>query len=240
MASESIGPVYPTQIPGYEDAADIQAALKLYHYGSTLVPTNENVIVPNSVAGHLKSLDTRVDAIEELGIGSDYSDLEPVLPADGFIWVDANSVVPLIENPTWKLLDSGNLSGSNISVSGISGEKFYIILRDWSHSNTEDELGLVIRFNSDYSPNYVNTGGLISASGLYSPEFSNTATQDITIEVDLSNTSALLKPVATIADTTPGPYFGYYKNTNPITSVQLTLSGAGNFDAGAYQVWSYE
>jgi hypothetical protein len=26
--------LYPTKIPGYEDAADIQEALRLYHYGS--------------------------------------------------------------------------------------------------------------------------------------------------------------------------------------------------------------
>ena len=34
MAVESIGALYPTKIPGYADAADIQAALRAYHYGS--------------------------------------------------------------------------------------------------------------------------------------------------------------------------------------------------------------
>jgi len=240
MASESIGSVYPTQIPGYDDAADIQAALKLYHYGSSTVPANEGALVANSVAGHLKSLDTRLDGIESTGIGSDFSSSEPTEPQDGFIWVDSDSVVPIIQNPTWQLLSSGTLSGSSLSVTGISGEKFYVVLKDWGHSNTGAELGLVIRFNSDSGPNYVNTGGLISASGLSSPTFANTATQDLTIEVDLSNTAAFLKPVSTIADTSEGPYFGYYKNTNEITSVQLTLSDTGTFDTGQYQVWSYQ
>jgi hypothetical protein len=240
MASESIGSVYPTQIPGYDDAADIQAALKLYHYGSSTVPANEGALVANSVAGHIKALDTRLDSVESTGIGSDYSATEPTSPEDGFIWVDSDSVVPVIQNPTWQLLSSGTLSGSSLSVTGISGEKFYVILKDWGHSNTGSELGLVIRFNSDSGPNYVNTGGLISASGLSSPTFANTATQDLTIEVDLSNTAAFLKPVSTIADTAEGPYFGYYKNTNEITSVQLTLSDTGTFDTGEYQVWSYQ
>jgi hypothetical protein len=31
MASENIGNVYPTKIPGYDDSADIQAALRLNH-----------------------------------------------------------------------------------------------------------------------------------------------------------------------------------------------------------------
>jgi hypothetical protein len=240
MASESIGSVYPTQIPGYDDAADIQAALKLYHYGSSTVPANEGALVANSVAGHIKALDTRLDSVESTGIGSDYSATEPTSPEDGFIWVDSDSVVQIVENPTWQLLSSGSLSGSSLSVTGISGEKFYVVLKDWGHSNTGSELGLVIRFNSDSGPNYVNTGGLISASGLSSPTFANTATQDLTIEVDLSNTAAFLKPVSTIADTTEGPYFGYYKNTNEITSVQLTLSDTGTFDTGQYQVWSYQ
>lgn len=240
MASESIGSVYPTQIPGYDDAADIKAALRLYHYGSATAPQNEGELLSDSIAGHLKALDTRLDAVELTGVGSDYTATEPTSPADGFIWVDANSTVPIIENPVWQLKNSGDLSGSSLSVSGIAGEKFYIILKDWGHSNTSENVGLVVRFNSDSGPNYINTGGLISASGLYSPEFSNTATHDLTIEVDLANTSSFLKPVATIADTTPGPYFGYYKNENAITSVQITLSSTGNFDTGSYQVWSYE
>ena len=40
MASENIGNLYPSKIPGYEDAADIQAALRLYHYGSTTYDIN--------------------------------------------------------------------------------------------------------------------------------------------------------------------------------------------------------
>lgn len=241
MASENIGSLYPTQIPGYEDAADIQAALRLYHYGSTTPPETEAEIIANSVAGHLKSLDSRLDNVEETGVGSDYTSTEPSSPADGFIWVDADSVVPIIENPTWQLVDSGTLSGSSLSVSGIAGEKFYVILKDWGHSNELEDVGLRVRFNNDAGPNYVNTGGLLSASSLNSPEFPNTATQDITIEVDLANTSAMLKPVATIADTSVGPYFGYYKNTNEITSVQITLSATEtSFDTGSYQVWSYE
>jgi hypothetical protein len=34
MATESIGALIPTAIPGYSDSADIQAALRAYHYGS--------------------------------------------------------------------------------------------------------------------------------------------------------------------------------------------------------------
>lgn len=96
MASEDIGTIYKTQIPGYEDSADIQAALKLYHYGTTTPLTNESQIIANSVVGHIKALDTRIDAIETTGIGSDYGSTKPTSPEDGFIWVDSGSIAPAV------------------------------------------------------------------------------------------------------------------------------------------------
>jgi hypothetical protein len=71
MAAEYIdGPLdgngqYPTLIPGYEDAADIQEALRLYHYGSTTIPTDNtlgtaNGINTKSIAGHLQTLSNRI------------------------------------------------------------------------------------------------------------------------------------------------------------------------------------
>jgi hypothetical protein len=53
--------LYPTKIPGYEDAADIQEALRLYHYGSDIIPTVDSLTDPNginskSIAGYLKEL----------------------------------------------------------------------------------------------------------------------------------------------------------------------------------------
>lgn len=330
MASEDIGTIYPTKIPGYEDAADIQAALKLYHYGTSADVLTENAIVPNSVVGYIKALDTRVDDVEALGTGSTYIASEPVTPINGYIWVDADetgnggptysaatysatapispvdgviwvdksSTPPLAKiynagtstwdliNPlpalvdsagdlvyasadntlaklsigsngqilkvdaglpswqtekTWVLKGSGSMSGTSaISVSGLSGERLYVTLKDWSHDNTLATVMLNLRFNNDAGPNYVNTGGLLSASSLHSPLFNDTGTHDLAFSVDLANTEADLKPVATIADSSVEQYFGYYKNTSAITSLQISLSSSGNFDSGSYQVWSYE
>ena len=110
MASESIGSVYPTQIPGYDDAADIQAALKLYHYGSTTVPANEASLVANSVAGHIKALDTRLDSVENTGVGSDYAATEPVSPADGFIWINSSSSLGAVNSAVAAYQTSAPLS----------------------------------------------------------------------------------------------------------------------------------
>lgn len=99
MASEDIGNIYKTQIPGYEDAADIQAALRLYHYGSSTAPTVEEIgvtngILANSIAGHLKALDDRVDDIELDPARSIISNSQPsgASLVNGYIWVDSTSV----------------------------------------------------------------------------------------------------------------------------------------------------
>lgn len=341
MAAEDIGALYNTKIPGLDDAADIQEALRLFLYGSTTYDTaNTNTSnLPNpSLARHLQSLRDDLTILEDLFPGSDYSNSEPVAAdftpseiPDGFIWVDGSTAtlstanystavysntaptsglvdgliwidkdsspqmayiydaaiedfVPLnplfnvidqpgdllygtadntvtrlaVGNPSqvlkvsgglpvwseekqWTLKTSGSLNGSSVvSVSGLNSESLYIVLKDWSHNDTADTAMLQIRFNNDSGPNYVNTGGLISASSLRSPAFSNTSTHDLVIKVDLANTSSSLKPVSTIADDSVAQYFGYYKNTTAISSIQMSLTPTGSFDGGTYQVWSYE
>lgn len=243
MAAENIGSLYNTKMPGYEDPADIQAALKLYHYGSDTYDTTNtdpNNIPNPSIAHHLKTLQDGITEIDNRGVGSQYSPTEPSNIVDGFIWVDSSSDPTMTFGKNWNLKTSGSLSGSSFTVSDLNAEKFFIVLKDWSHDDPSQEIKLAITFNNDSGPNYVNTGGLISASALYSPLFTNASTHDLTIEVDLANTASSLKPVSTIADTSIGEYFGYYKNTNLISSVKVELLPTANFDAGSYEVWSYQ
>jgi len=94
MAAENIGSIYNTKIPSLADSADIQEAIKLYHYGSlTYNPTNENTaLLQNpSIAYHLNAVQEQIDLINQSGIGSDYVVTEPVSPDDGFIWMDSAS-----------------------------------------------------------------------------------------------------------------------------------------------------
>jgi hypothetical protein len=104
MAAENIGTIYPTKIPGLADPADIQAALRLYHYGTSETITTENQIVPESVVGHIKSLDTRVDTIETGiqfdGLGSSVLSTKPTSVHNGYIWVDSSSSVTSLNQYT--------------------------------------------------------------------------------------------------------------------------------------------
>jgi hypothetical protein len=67
MAAENIGQLVPTKIPGYADAADIQAALRLYHYGSYDFDINEDdaaQLINPSLAYSINDLQTQIENID--------------------------------------------------------------------------------------------------------------------------------------------------------------------------------
>ena len=234
--------LFNTKVPSLDEAADIQAALRLYHYGSSsydTTNTDPEQLQPQSIAKYFQELQDEIDIVDAKGIGSVYSETEPTSPLNGFVWMNPATSSPVISVPSWQKISSGSLSGSLLEATSIAGEKVFIVLKDWSHDNA-GSVDFSLTFNEDIGPNYVNTGGLLSASHLSSPEFPNSGTYDMTVTIDLVNTASALKPVSTIADIATGSYFGYYKNTNPITSVQINLPSGTAFDSGTYEVWSYE
>ena len=92
--SESIGTLYPTQIPDLSDAADIQEAFRLYHYGAypgtdpgEYNPTNSNTanLVASSIAGALNSLQGQITTLSgSLGIqASTFTTKGDILSATG-------------------------------------------------------------------------------------------------------------------------------------------------------------
>ena len=98
MAVENIGGLWNTKQPGYDDTADIQAALKAFLYGSYDYDTTSTdpTQLPNpSLAKHLQNLSDRVTDQEELGIGSDYLTLAQIAaiasPQDGYIAMASDS-----------------------------------------------------------------------------------------------------------------------------------------------------
>jgi len=70
---ESVGILVPTQLPSLSEAADIQEAFRLYHYGAPsgtnigeYDPANANVanLVPLSIASYINTLNIKVAALE--------------------------------------------------------------------------------------------------------------------------------------------------------------------------------
>jgi len=104
MAAESIGDLIPTAIPGYADAADIQAALRVYHYGSFAynpANTSPGSLVTPSMAKTIYDIQQDIVDLENRpSSGGDVADTAPV-PGDftpsgipnGYIWVDEDGTI---------------------------------------------------------------------------------------------------------------------------------------------------
>ena len=102
MAAEDIGGIWNVKQPGYEDKADIQAALKLFLYGDYNFDTTasselqkQDLENNSGIARHLQDLSDRITDQEELGIGSDYLTLAQIGAltgvADGYIAMASDS-----------------------------------------------------------------------------------------------------------------------------------------------------
>jgi len=104
MATESIGTLIPTAIPGYTDSADIQAALRAYHYGSySYDPANTSPgsLITPSIAKTVYDIQTDITALENRpSSGGEVNTTQPAATSftppeipDGFIWVDEDGTV---------------------------------------------------------------------------------------------------------------------------------------------------
>ena len=104
MATESIGVLIPTAIPGYTDSADIQAALRAYHYGSyeySPANTSPGSLVTPSIAKTIYDIQADITTLENRpSSGGEVSATQPAATSftppeipDGFIWVDSDGTV---------------------------------------------------------------------------------------------------------------------------------------------------
>ena len=107
MAVENIGILIPTKIPALADDANIQDALKAYHYGSydfNTAETDQAELLNPSIAYTINSLQTQITTKAALEVAArDISSAHNSAPVaanftafsasipDGYIWVDTDS-----------------------------------------------------------------------------------------------------------------------------------------------------
>jgi len=84
---------YDTKVPSYNESADIQQALKLFLYGTTVLPSTQSEIASTSLAGNLKRIEADIDIIENRGLGSSVSTTQPTGVGNGYVWLDSDSGV---------------------------------------------------------------------------------------------------------------------------------------------------
>jgi len=111
MAVENIGVLVPTKIPALIDDANIQDALKAYHYGSydfDTAETDQAELLNPSIAYTINSLQTQITTKAALEVAArDISRVTTTAPTaasfpefsetipDGYIWVDKDATAPV-------------------------------------------------------------------------------------------------------------------------------------------------
>jgi hypothetical protein len=107
MAVEDIGTLVPTKIPALVDDANIQDALKAYHYGSydfDVEETNTSELLNPSIAYTINNLQEQIDNQSELEVetrnissaqnsapvAANFSTFSSTIP-NGYIWVDKDA-----------------------------------------------------------------------------------------------------------------------------------------------------
>jgi hypothetical protein len=107
MAVENIGNLVPTKIPALSDDANIQDALKAYHYGSydfNTAETNTANLLNPSIAYTITNLQTQINTKAALEVAArDISRATTTAPTaaaftafsntipDGYVWLDTDS-----------------------------------------------------------------------------------------------------------------------------------------------------
>ena len=111
MAVENIGSLVPTKIPALIDDANIQDALKAYHYGSYDFDTAETdpaELLNPSIAYTINDLQDQIDdqtalelaarnissAQNSAPVAANFSAFSATIP-NGYIWVDKDAAAPV-------------------------------------------------------------------------------------------------------------------------------------------------
>lgn len=176
---------------------------------------------------------TAADTLARLAVGTNGQ----VLTADstaatGLKWATSGT-------GSWSQAATGTLSGTSVTISSLSGKRYYVALIGWSHNSASTEY-VMLRFNGDSGTNYRRTDSDSAVSELYpagSVTVSAATTRSIGFGVDMADTSMAGKPVTSV-DPQGNVAGGWYMSSSAITSITLLPSG-GSFDAGTYYVWSF-
>ena len=253
MAVESIGSLYPTKIPGLADAADIQAALRAYHYGSytySTANTSYASLGANSMAKFLYDIETDIAALEARPSSGGNAqttqpapaDFSPADVPDGYIWVDSDGTLGGVPTgATAVFTNSAPVSSLTTGTIWVDKDSTDIIANPFIPTATINAKGdlLAGSANDTVAVLSVGTNGYVlaassaTASGLVWTD-SATSTQTLTNKTLTSptvNTPAI--SAGTLADTI---IKGVNEDVNVVASA---ATGTINFDVTTASIWYY-
>jgi hypothetical protein len=138
---------------------------------------------------------------------------------------------------TWTLAATGTLTGANVNVSGLSGKRIAVFLKDFS---LVSDGAAKLMLNGQTSYYYFQAGRYSNTSITLTSYIGNGYSENyVGAVIDMAGSAMSFKPI-TVQQIWSGsptyPIGGWYgPDTNPITSVRL--EGQGGWDAGTYYVY---
>lgn len=150
MAVESIGTLVPTKIPGYADAADIQAALRAYHYGSYTFDINESdpaELINPSIAYTINNLQEQIDNVDLSSaiLKTDFAAKGDILTASAN---DTLSVLPVGSNGYVLTANSATASGLEWAIPAVTLTNSATLTNKTLTSPIIDGLGVIFEGSS--------------------------------------------------------------------------------------------
>jgi len=242
MAAESIGAIYSTKIPGYADNADIQAAFKLYHYGSTDYNTanaNTASLVNPSIAYTLNDLQGQITGLDPAGSVS-----KSIIDAKGDLLVgSANDTVDNLavgSNNFVLVADSAQTLGIKWAAPAVSLDNSVTLTNKTLTSPviTTPTLSLSTSYSTDDSKiSWDSTNKVLQvgngSSVLNVPSFSvNTTAKTAAYTLTLTDQNTLIQMNGAYAFTVPLNATVAYPNGTQIHLIALSSDVTVSFTSG--------
>ena len=166
---------------------------------------------------------TAADTVSRLAVGSNNT----VLTADSTTATGLKWATPAATAAPWTKTTSGSLSGSSVSITGLTKNDIMITVSNYSATATGV---FAVRWNDD-------------SGGNYGPGLDNTLTRQETFSsigagangqavVSIQNAQSN----QAVKMTWSNLYTGYWNNSAAVSSATL-IPTAGSFDNGSYEVW---
>ena len=168
------------------------------------------------------------DAVQRLALGSDGNVLTVDTTVDGKIkWA-----APVVGG-AWTQAATGSFSGASITVSGLSGKEYFVVIVDGSSAT--GNVDLRGRLNGDTGSNY-NTQGATTATSTFMTLSNNllAASNGYYAFLIFGADSGMQ---AKMVITQSGGPMNLYRSTSAITSITM-FPESFTFDNGNYYVWS--
>jgi hypothetical protein len=140
----------------------------------------------------------------------------------------------------WTQAATGSLSGATVSITGLTGKKFAVFLKQYSH-NSGSAAYLQCYLNNDNTSKYYTWTGITPTSAVDVcgvTTFGAAETRNDGFYVDMADTSMVFKILQPITPKNDYENGGFYDSTSAITQINLKMT-SGSFDAGTYYVWSF-